>query len=86
MHATGLSAQGRIGERRAGGLQPLQLREQGAQGGFAEAGTDLAGSADSLLESACQMDMEGLIGKRVGSPYVSRRSSDWIKLKCKRRQ
>ena len=47
---------------------------------------DLAGSADSLLESACQMDMEGLIGKRVGSPYVSRRSSDWIKLKCKRRQ
>jgi bifunctional non-homologous end joining protein LigD len=32
------------------------------------------------------MKMEGLIGKRVGSAYVSRRSSDWIKLKCKRRQ
>jgi bifunctional non-homologous end joining protein LigD len=47
---------------------------------------DLAGSAESLLDSACQMNMEGLIGKRVGSPYVSRRSSDWIKLKCKRRQ
>ncbi|WLH37748.1 DNA ligase D [Pseudomonas sp. FP2196] len=41
---------------------------------------------DALLNSACQMKMEGLIGKRIGSPYVSRRSSDWIKLKCKHRQ
>ncbi|WP_433766500.1 DNA ligase D [Pseudomonas putida] len=40
----------------------------------------------ALLDSACQMRMEGLIGKRLGSPYVSRRSSDWIKLKCKHRQ
>jgi bifunctional non-homologous end joining protein LigD len=47
---------------------------------------DFADSADSLLDSACQMHMEGLIGKRVGSPYVSRRSNDWIKLKCKHRQ
>jgi bifunctional non-homologous end joining protein LigD len=39
-----------------------------------------------LLNSACQMKMEGLIGKRAGSAYVSRRSGDWIKLKCKRRQ
>ncbi|MDF2489845.1 MAG: ATP-dependent ligase [Pseudomonas sp.] len=41
---------------------------------------------DSLLESACQLELEGLIGKRVDSTYTSRRSSDWIKLKCKRRQ
>lgn len=41
---------------------------------------------DALLNSACQMKMEGLIGKRVGSAYVSRRSNDWIKLKCKNRQ
>ncbi|POF41702.1 DNA ligase D [Pseudomonas laurylsulfativorans] len=40
----------------------------------------------ALLNSACQMRMEGLIGKRLGSPYVSRRSSDWIKLKCQHRQ
>ena len=40
----------------------------------------------ALLNSACQMQMEGLIGKRLGTPYVSRRSSDWIKLKCKHRQ
>jgi bifunctional non-homologous end joining protein LigD len=41
---------------------------------------------EALLNSACQMRMEGLIGKRLGSAYVSRRSSDWIKLKCKHRQ
>lgn len=41
---------------------------------------------DALLNSACQMQMEGLIGKRLGSSYVSRRSGDWIKLKCKHRQ
>jgi bifunctional non-homologous end joining protein LigD len=34
---------------------------------------------EALLNSACQMRMEGLIGKRQGS-------SDWIKLKCKNRQ
>jgi bifunctional non-homologous end joining protein LigD len=43
-------------------------------------------SAAALLDSACQMNMEGLIGKRLGSPYVNRRSNDWIKLKCKHRQ
>lgn len=47
---------------------------------------DFGEEPDALLNSACQMKMEGLIGKRVGSPYVSRRSNDWIKLKCKRRQ
>ncbi|WP_018925597.1 DNA ligase D [Pseudomonas umsongensis] len=43
-------------------------------------------SPEALLDSVCKMHMEGLIGKRLGSPYVSRRSSDWIKLKCKHRQ
>jgi len=47
---------------------------------------DFAETPDALLNTACQMNMEGLIGKRLGSSYVSRRSGDWIKLKCKRRQ
>jgi len=41
---------------------------------------------ESLLASACDMELEGVIGKRLGSPYVSRRSGDWIKLKCRLRQ
>ena len=40
----------------------------------------------SILETACALSLEGIIGKRLGSPYVSRRSADWIKLKCRLRQ
>jgi bifunctional non-homologous end joining protein LigD len=47
---------------------------------------DFGEDASDLLTSACQMKMEGLIGKKLGSLYVSRRSDDWIKLKCKHRQ
>lgn len=37
----------------------------------------------SIVQSACAMSLEGVIGKRAGSTYVSRRSDDWIKLKCR---
>lgn len=47
---------------------------------------DFAQSVESLLDSACRLQLEGLIGKRVDSPYSGRRSPDWIKLKCKQRQ
>src|SRR5690606_7216689 len=36
--------------------------------------------------SACKLGLEGVIGKRPSAPYVSRRSDDWIKVKCGRRQ
>ncbi|WP_447649641.1 DNA ligase D [Pseudomonas abietaniphila] len=39
-----------------------------------------------IIESACLLSLEGVIGKRAGSVYQSRRSADWIKLKCKLRQ
>ena len=39
-----------------------------------------------LVSSACRMGLEGIIGKRRDAPYVSRRSDDWIKLKCGQRQ
>ena len=43
-------------------------------------------SAAELLQNACRMRLEGMIGKRADSPYVSRRSPTWIKLKCTQRQ
>ena len=42
--------------------------------------------AEQMLESACKLGLEGVIGKRRDSAYTNRRSSDWIKLKCHRRQ
>lgn len=43
-------------------------------------------SSRDVLDSACRLGMEGVVGKRKASSYVSRRSTDWIKLKCSQRQ
>ena len=43
-------------------------------------------AAGDLLASACKLGLEGVIGKRLSSPYSGRRSADWIKVKCQQRQ
>ncbi len=43
-------------------------------------------SPDSVVASACRLGLEGVIAKRRDAPYVTRRSADWIKLKCSHRQ
>ncbi|MDR7377133.1 bifunctional non-homologous end joining protein LigD [Rhodoferax ferrireducens] len=42
--------------------------------------------AQDLLATVCHMGLEGVIGKKKNSAYVSRRSDSWIKLKCRSRQ
>jgi bifunctional non-homologous end joining protein LigD len=42
--------------------------------------------AQDVLVSACRLGLEGVIAKRRRSAYVTRRSSDWVKLKCGQRQ
>ena len=42
--------------------------------------------APDMLRSACELGLEGVIGKRLDAPYVSGRSGYWIKLKCGERQ
>jgi bifunctional non-homologous end joining protein LigD len=39
-----------------------------------------------LFREACRRRWEGLIAKRVDSPYVATRSRDWLKLKCSAEQ
>jgi DNA ligase D-like protein (predicted ligase) len=46
----------------------------------------LTGDGADLLARACDEGWEGLIAKRRGTPYVSTRSRDWLKLKCTRAQ
>jgi bifunctional non-homologous end joining protein LigD len=40
----------------------------------------------AMLRAACEAGAEGIIAKRATSKYVSSRSTDWLKLKCVRRQ
>ncbi|WP_280156202.1 DNA ligase D [Piscinibacter sp. XHJ-5] len=47
---------------------------------------DFVAKPDEILQNACRMRLEGVIGKRRDSLYVSRRSPQWIKLKCTHRQ
>jgi bifunctional non-homologous end joining protein LigD len=59
----------RLGKLPAGG--PVRLSEQ------------LTGSGPQAWKAACELGLEGLIGKRLDAPYVSGRTDTWIKLKCR---
>jgi bifunctional non-homologous end joining protein LigD len=70
---------------------PLERRCQFLEGAFhldhpLQGSTALTGGADELLAGACRDGWEGLIAKRLGSPYRPGRSRDWLKLKCVSRQ
>jgi bifunctional non-homologous end joining protein LigD len=41
----------------------------------------IEGEAETVFTHACRLGLEGIVSKRKGSPYVSGRSSHWIKLK-----
>ncbi|MGO4377543.1 DNA ligase D [Pseudoduganella sp. RAF19] len=47
---------------------------------------ELSATPQEIVAAACKMGLEGVIGKRRDSTYTSRRSGDWIKLKCGLRQ
>ncbi|WP_184330459.1 DNA ligase D [Povalibacter uvarum] len=40
-------------------------------------------AGDAVLQSACRMNLEGIISKRLDAPYRSGRSGDWTKSKCR---
>ena len=70
-------------EERRSALKDALARSKSKLLRFSEA---FAANQRDIFESACDLALEGVIGKRAGSPYVSRRSADWIKLKCRLRQ
>jgi len=44
-----------------------------------------ASTGQAVLESACRMDLEGVISKKLDAPYQPGRSSTWVKSKCRGR-
>jgi bifunctional non-homologous end joining protein LigD len=73
--------------------EPLEVRRELLQKSLDKSRSDLLRYSNvftahhrDIVASACAMSLEGIIGKRAGSTYVSRRSADWIKLKCRLRQ
>ena len=47
---------------------------------------DFPADAAQVLETACNLHLEGVIAKRRDGFYTSSRSTDWLKLKCQARQ
>lgn len=44
------------------------------------------GDGEKCFEAACELGMEGVVGKKSGSIYSGTRNGDWVKLKCDNRQ
>ena len=44
------------------------------------------GNGKALFEAAAQRELEGIVAKRRSSPYVQKRSSDWLKIKIVKQQ
>ena len=61
----------RLEEMLRGGKAPFRYVEH-----FVAAG-------DAVLNSACRMDLEGIVSKRLDAPYRSGRGEAWVKSKCR---
>jgi DNA ligase D-like protein (predicted ligase) len=58
------------------------LRNLLSYGGPLRFTTHRVRAGEALLQKACGEGWEGVIAKRADSPYVHRRSPDWLKFKC----
>jgi bifunctional non-homologous end joining protein LigD len=74
-------------------LRQLPLRERKAKlkaalkwNAVVRFSDDLTGTAQEVLDHACKLGLEGLIGKQSDSVYMAGRTKSWLKLKCRLRQ
>ena len=54
--------------------------------GIVQSGDHIEEHGEAFFDAANEMGIEGIVGKRADSAYSGRRSPDWVKLKCQRRQ
>ena len=72
-------------------LRPLPLAERKArlQAAVEQAPANIryvdhfVTAGDAVLRSACRMDLEGIVSKRLDAPYQSGRRDSWMKSKCR---
>lgn len=46
----------------------------------------IIGNGNQVFDNACKYQLEGIVSKRITSHYSERRTKDWLKVKCNRRQ
>jgi bifunctional non-homologous end joining protein LigD len=68
---------------------PLSARKQRLEKLLKGTGTTLrhvahfTSGGEAVLQSACRMNLEGIVSKKLSAPYRSGRSDDWTKAKCR---
>jgi bifunctional non-homologous end joining protein LigD len=65
-------------------LQPLLAGLP--KGGPVRYSDHVQGQGPAFFAQACKHKLEGIVSKRAAAPYRSRRTEDWLKLKCLSRQ
>lgn len=71
-----------LAERKARLERLLEESKQGGQGNIRYV-EHFETAGDAVLESACRMNLEGIISKRLDAPYRSGRTGEWVKTKCR---
>jgi bifunctional non-homologous end joining protein LigD len=68
------------------GHEPLEVRKATLASVLTKAGPGLRlnehlepEDGEMVFRHACRMGLEGIVSKRLGSPYRSGRSKDWLK-------
>jgi bifunctional non-homologous end joining protein LigD len=46
----------------------------------------IRGQGELVYQHACRLGLEGVVSKRADSPYVQKRSGNWLKVKCLMKQ
>ncbi len=67
-------------ERRKAALKALMGEGRGDRIRFVD---HFEAAGDAVLKSACSMELEGVVSKRLDAPYQSGRSESWTKAKCR---
>ena len=68
---------------------PLSQRKERLQANVAAAPANIrfvdhfVTAGDAVLQSACRMELEGIVSKRLDAPYQSGRGETWTKSKCR---
>ena len=82
--------------RRRGPARPAAVRTQGAarrarspnyrRTGPLRLADQIHSDSAELLARVCNQHLEGLVAKKIDSPYTGDRSANWLKIKCHREQ
>ncbi len=83
LYADGRDYRGETLKTRKAALQELLGDTQSGRIRYTE---HLAGDGETIRQSACDMELEGIVSKRLDGRYRSGRTLNWLKTKCRPRQ